>query len=140
MQLGDVKCSWCGQDLQPRRGGSPQRFCSAKHRSLFWSALRRWGERAIAAGTLTIAEVKNGAVGACTLPQCSDPPSPLPDIGRSHNASADAPLRFLVEVERSTVSWLVKLRFIRPEQWNDLTAILTALKRVGQPPSIWRSS
>jgi MarR family len=55
MQPGDAKCSWCGQDFPPRRGGSPQRFCSAKHRSLFWAALRRWRERAVAAGLLTAA-------------------------------------------------------------------------------------
>src|SRR6266446_4604021 len=55
VQPGETKCSWCGQDLQPRRGGSPQRFCSAEHRSLFWSTLRRWGARAVAAGILTIA-------------------------------------------------------------------------------------
>jgi hypothetical protein len=65
--LGEAKCSWCGQDLQPRRGGSPQRFCSAKHRSLFWSALRRWGERAVAAGILTVADIRNGDATACTL-------------------------------------------------------------------------
>ena len=28
LQPGDAKCSWCGQDLQVRRGGSPQRFWS----------------------------------------------------------------------------------------------------------------
>jgi hypothetical protein len=67
VQPGEVKCSWCGQDLQPRRGGSPQRFCSAEHRSLFWSALRRWGERAVAAGILTIADIRNGDPAACTL-------------------------------------------------------------------------
>jgi hypothetical protein len=67
VQLGEAKCSWCGQDLQPRRGGSPQRFCSAKHRSLFWSALRRWGERAVAAGILTVVDIRNGDATACTL-------------------------------------------------------------------------
>jgi hypothetical protein len=33
----------------------------------FWSALRRWGERAVAAGVLTIADIRNGAAAACTL-------------------------------------------------------------------------
>jgi hypothetical protein len=28
---------------------------------MFWSALRRWGERAVAAGFLTIADIKGGA-------------------------------------------------------------------------------
>jgi len=52
VQPGEAKCSWCGQDLQDRRGGSPQRFCSTEHRLLFWSTLRRWGARAVAAGIL----------------------------------------------------------------------------------------
>jgi hypothetical protein len=51
-----------------RRGGSPQRFCSTEHRSLFWSTLRRWGARAVAAGILTIADIRNGDPAACTLP------------------------------------------------------------------------
>jgi hypothetical protein len=28
---------------------------------MFWSALRRWGERAVAAGILTIADIKGSA-------------------------------------------------------------------------------
>src|SRR5258707_839483 len=67
VQPGEAKCSWCGQELQLRRGGSPQRFCSAEHRSLFWSTLRRWGARAVAAGILTIADIRNGDPAACTL-------------------------------------------------------------------------
>jgi hypothetical protein len=46
------ECHWCEQPFRPRRGGSPQRFCRAACRTSFWSALRRWGERAIAAGIL----------------------------------------------------------------------------------------
>jgi hypothetical protein len=68
VQPGEAKCSWCGQDLQVRRGGSPQRFCSTEHRSLLWSNLRRWGARAVAAGILTIADIRNGHPAACTLP------------------------------------------------------------------------
>jgi hypothetical protein len=40
---------------------------------MFWSALRRWGERAVAAGFLTIDAIKdvikNGDPAACTLPR-----------------------------------------------------------------------
>ena len=43
-------CLWCGHPFQARRGGSPKRFCSPAHRIAFWSALRRWAERAVAAG------------------------------------------------------------------------------------------
>lgn len=46
----------------------------AKHRSLFWSALRRWGERAAAAGFLTVADIRNGDPVACTLPAAAISP------------------------------------------------------------------
>jgi hypothetical protein len=42
----------------------------------------------------------------------------------------------VVEVERSTVRWLIKLGFIEPDRTRDLAAILAALKRVGLAPSI----
>jgi hypothetical protein len=45
-------CPWCERPFRARRGGSPQRFCGSKCRATFWSALRRWGERAVAAGIL----------------------------------------------------------------------------------------
>jgi len=60
-------CEWCEQPFQPRRGGSPQRFCGPKCRSAFWSGLRRWGERAVVAGIVTVGDIRNGAAAACTL-------------------------------------------------------------------------
>ena len=33
----------------------------------FWTALRRWGERAIDAGVLTIDDIRKGDPAACTL-------------------------------------------------------------------------
>jgi hypothetical protein len=48
-------------------GCSPQRFCRARCRTAFWSALRRWGKQAIATGVLTVIDLRNGATAACTL-------------------------------------------------------------------------
>jgi hypothetical protein len=45
-----LSCAWCDRPFPARRGGSPQRFCCAAHRIAFWSALRSWAERAVAAG------------------------------------------------------------------------------------------
>ena len=65
--LSDGACLWCGHPFRARRGGSPQRFCRARCRTAFWSALHRWGKRAIAAGALTVIDLRNGATAACTL-------------------------------------------------------------------------
>ena len=78
-------CAWCGRPLQARRGGSPKRFCEPEHRMAFWSALRRWGEHAVASGMLTISDIKKGAPAACTLlsegvsPTGDERPAKLPD-------------------------------------------------------------
>jgi hypothetical protein len=43
----------------------------------FWSALRRSGERAVAAGMLTVADIRNGTLEACTLRRDAISPAPL---------------------------------------------------------------
>ena len=75
-------CLWCNRKFPPRSraGGSPQRFCCAAHRMAFWSALRRWGERALAAGVLSIDQIRNGSLAACTLVR--DVNSPPADVRR----------------------------------------------------------
>jgi hypothetical protein len=65
--MAEVRCLWCQKQFEPRRGGSPQRFCRSSCRMAFWSALRRWGERAVAAGVLSLDQIRNGAAEACTL-------------------------------------------------------------------------
>ncbi len=40
---------------------------------MFWSALRLWGERALAVGVLTIEDIRNGDPTACTLLLAADP-------------------------------------------------------------------
>jgi hypothetical protein len=60
-------CLWCGRPFPVRRGGSRQRFCCAGHRTMFWGAARKWAERAVTVGILTVADIKNGAPAACTL-------------------------------------------------------------------------
>jgi hypothetical protein len=72
-------CSWCGRPYRPRRGGSPRRFCAASCRT----ALRRWGERAIRAGVLTVADIKNGDPAACTLLLAATSVGGL-DVARRH--------------------------------------------------------
>jgi len=71
-------CIWCDRPFRARRGGSPKRFCCPAHRMAFWSALRRWGERAVAAGILTVADIRNGDPAACALLPGSISPVSVP--------------------------------------------------------------
>jgi hypothetical protein len=138
IEEASTSCQWCARPFQARRsGGSPQRFCCTKCRTMCWSALRRWGDQAIADGILTIADLKNGDVTACTLLESGEPILRLRDIGSGVPASPDRPLQFYVEVERGLVAGLVRLGFIRSNELNDLGAVISALRRIGQTPSIW---
>jgi hypothetical protein len=85
--MAKVCCLWCQRPFEPRRGGSPQRFCEARCRTAFWIALRRWGERALAAGLLTVSDVqKNGDPTACTLLLAANPPGGQIVAGRPPTA------------------------------------------------------
>jgi hypothetical protein len=57
----------CETEFEPRKGGSPQRFCHSKCRDAFHSAGRRWAEQAVVSGHLSVAELRNGPTEACTL-------------------------------------------------------------------------
>lgn len=62
-------CTWCGRRFSPRRnGGSRQRFCGQEHRSKFWASARRWGERAVTTGVVSVADIQSAVPAACTLP------------------------------------------------------------------------
>ena len=122
-------CTWCERHLA-RRGGSPQRFCGPKCRQAFWSELRRFEEQAFGDGVVSIAASGRSAA-ACTLRERIETRAPLPDTRPSNFAPAGASMRFSVEVERITVGWLVRLGLIRPDQADDLGAILAGFRNVG---------
>jgi hypothetical protein len=126
VQPGEAKCSWCGQDLQPHRGGSPQRFCSAEHRSLFWSALRRWGARAVAAGILTITDIRNGDPAACTLPGAPVSPPPQPASAEGQQCLSDDFSRLLDGMdeilEEPTIGLLIRLGWLARDRQKDHAA------------------
>jgi len=77
-----LACPWCEKRFKPQRCGSPQVFCTAACRSAFHSASRRWAERALACGLLTIAELQNSDPQACTLRERTEEGSSLPEQGR----------------------------------------------------------
>jgi hypothetical protein len=66
-------------------------FCAAACRTAFHSAARRWVERAIVSGTLTVADLRNGNPEACTLlPAFSSTPAGSEQRTRSILAATDA--------------------------------------------------
>ena len=134
MQPGEAKCSWCGQDLQDRRGGSPQRFCSTEHRSLFWSTLRRWGARAVAAGILTIADIRNGGPAACTLPRAPTSSAPQPSSpAEAQKDLSDDFSRLLEEMDgilgEPTIALLIRLGWLARDRQKDHAAVVHSLCR-----------
>ena len=113
-------CEWCERPFSTRQGGSPQRFCGASCRKVFWSALRRFGEQALANGVLTMTDIRTAVPAACTLRQGTEPALPLPEVRRSGSPPSDEPLRFFVELERDRIAWLDRLRLIKPNEAHDL--------------------
>src|SRR5689334_15036267 len=66
-------------------------------------------------------------------------PAEAVEIGettRGDRAFSEAPLKFSVEREHSTIAWLVRLGLIPPNETQNLAAILAALNRIGLTPSI----
>src|SRR5438132_8224990 len=56
--LTSSACLWCTRPFTPRRGGKVQRFCCPDHRVAFHCAARRWTERAVMVGLLSVAELR----------------------------------------------------------------------------------
>jgi hypothetical protein len=116
-------CPWCRKAFAPRRGGTPQRFCCSSCREAFWSALRRWGECAVAAGVLSLDQIRSGAAEACTLLPGGIPldaadeagktgPVPVAPPERPGEAAADSPStetwKFRAMVAEAVVAALVE--------------------------------
>src|SRR5438270_669460 len=79
-------CLWCDTAFEPRKAGSPQRFCTSKRREEFHSAGRRYAEHAVLSGQLTVAELRNGPAEACTLLGGQERRLNYPDIGYEETA------------------------------------------------------
>jgi hypothetical protein len=95
-------CPWCGSDFEPRRdGGKAQRFCREACRRAFDAAGRRWVAGAIAAGTVTIADLRDGSAatralgGMRKIPSETDRPVPKPPdpVSGALSAAAERPAR-----------------------------------------------
>jgi len=130
-------CQWCSERFKARRGGSPQRFCSVRCRTGFWSALRRAGERALATGLVSIDALRNGRSEACTLEGMQEAVPQYPEIGSTRRPPAEPPKRFAVEVPQDLLAALVfRHHEIRFSEQDDVAAVLSALARLGHKPKI----
>jgi len=78
--------------VQTRFSGSPRRLAKAfAHRTAFWSAARRWAERAVVSGFLNVDDLRNGLAEACTLLPGPGSPVPVP-LSQKFGAVATAEL------------------------------------------------
>jgi hypothetical protein len=83
-------------------------------------------------------EITNSSSATRTLPRSREPLSPLQDAGSLNNTLPDPLARFIVEVPLSMIEGFVRLRFIAPNQGDDLVAIIDAYKRLGRTPNTSR--
>jgi hypothetical protein len=115
-------CLWCGRPFPARRGGSPKRFCCATHRTAFWSALRRWAERAVAVGALTVDQIRNADPAACTVLPGGKAPAPR---SPAEKATFVASAERLDDTEELLDDLLLALFDLPGDAWPDLAAALT---------------
>jgi len=149
------KCLWCDDEFEPRKGGSPQRFCHPKHRAAFHSAGRRWAERAVLSGRLTVDELRGDPLEACTVDaggegkadECHSavPKLPLEERALSLAQRARAvPLALEVSINAEGVLDLCALRWLDPDKLEDPMAINDAIVELTnaafklrlQPPTV----
>ena len=122
-------CLWCDTEFEPRKGGSPQRFCDPKHRDAFHSAGRRFAEHAVLGGLLTAADLRNGPAEACTLLPAQERRSDYPGIGCEETAFSDAQRACVqkVQLELSIapdgVLDLCRLGWLDPDTAQDAGAV-----------------
>ena len=85
-------CAWCGRSFQERQtGGRRQRFCRPSCRRAFHTVVRSWALDAIADGTLTLTEVRSGAVATRALLPTAMSPEPVGEAAPQYLASVISP-------------------------------------------------
>jgi hypothetical protein len=90
-------CDWCETPYRARSsGGREQRFCGERCRRAFHTAVRRWTLGELAAGRLTLANIRNGLPATLTLATDAASSSPIPEEGEAAAARLDE-LRDLVD-------------------------------------------
>src|SRR5580704_13070709 len=126
-------CLWCETEFEPRKGGSPQRFCTAKCRDAFHSAGRRWAEHAVLSGLLAAADLRNGPAEACTLLGGQERRLDYPDIGYEETALSEAQrasarkLQLELSIAPDGILDLCTLGWLDPGKLRDPDAVSDAM-------------
>ena len=67
-EIANPLCPWCNRPFISRRtGGHDQRFCRPSCRRALHAAARGWVLAELAAGRLTISQIRDGIPGTCAL-------------------------------------------------------------------------
>jgi hypothetical protein len=126
-------CFWCDTEFEPRKGGSPQRFCNSKCRDAFHSAGRRFAEHAVLSGLRTAADLRNGPAKACTLRTGQGRAPDYLDRGSDENALSNAQrasvrdLLLDIPINAEGLIELCNLGWLDPEQFRDRRAAADAV-------------
>jgi hypothetical protein len=83
--------------------------------------MRRWAERAVAAGVLTVDHLRSGAPAACTLPPGSNSRAPVSEPRKPEPVE---PPERLDDAAELLDDLLLTLPADLPETWSDLAAAL----------------
>jgi hypothetical protein len=90
-------------------------FCAPACRTAYHTAARRWAEAGVAAGVLTIADIRKGGLAACALLPPSNSPVSLSEhrkpVPMAPAESADEAAQLLDEVLHALLS-------LPPDEWS----------------------
>ena len=111
-----ASCQWCERQFWARQtGGRAQRFCQPTCRRAFHFAVRTWALDAIANGTLTIAEIRNGPATRALVPAATSPappgevplrdPAPLADGRSTHQQHLEELMALAIAARRRRIGW-----------------------------------
>ena len=133
-----VACLWCTRRFEARRrAGSRQTFRCSRCRIGFHSAARRWAERAVARGALTVVELRNGISEACTPQRHKEDPVPMSGTGSSDRSAPEPRKAFAIQVSHSLVKRMMFRDFLLAfGEQDDPVAVLRALGRLGVKPTV----
>ena len=70
------QCQWCERPFQARKIGAHDKvFCCSRCKDAYHTALRRWGQQALAAGRLSVDDLKAPAASCTTAVDVKYPQS-----------------------------------------------------------------